>query len=101
MIESALWYRRKGFSVIPCKKDKRPLIKWEPYQLTKPTEDEIKQWWGKWPDANIGLPCGPVSGVDVLDVDTEEAYQNLTEFFLSDTFQTPIAKTPKGRHLYF
>jgi len=101
MIESALWYRRKGFSVIPCKKDKRPLIKWEPYQLTKPTEDEIKQWWGKWPDANIGLPCGPVSGVDVLDVDTEEAYQNLTEFFLSDSFQTPIAKTPKGRHLYF
>ena len=39
--------------------------------------------------------------MDVLDVDTEEAYKNLTEFFLSDTFQTPIAKTPKGRHLYF
>ena len=42
MIESALWYRRKGFSVIPCKKDKRPLIKWEPYQLTKPTEEDRK-----------------------------------------------------------
>lgn len=101
MIESALWYRRKGFSVIPCQKNKKPYIKWEPYQLQKPTEDEIREWWGKWPNANIGLPCGPVSGVDVLDVDTEEAYQNLTEFFLSDTFQTPIAKTPKGRHLYF
>ena len=101
MIESALWYRRKGFSVIPCKKDKTPFIKWQPYQLQKPTEDEIREWWGKWPNANIGLPCGPVSGVDVLDVDTEEAYENLTEFFLSDSFQTPIAKTPKGRHLYF
>ncbi|MCG6538018.1 MAG: bifunctional DNA primase/polymerase, partial [Syntrophales bacterium LBB04] len=101
MLEYALRYRKRGFSVIPCKKDKTPFIKWQPYQLQKPTEDEIRQWWGKHPDANIGIACGPVSGVDVLDVDTEEAYQNLTEIFLNETFQTPIAKTPKGRHLYF
>ena len=101
MLEYALRYRRKGFSVIPCKKDKTPYINWKPYQLQKPTEDEIRQWWEKWPNANIGLPCGQVSGIDVLDVDTEEAYQNLTEFFLNDSFQTPVVKTPNGRHLYF
>lgn len=102
MMEYALHYRKRGFSVIPCKKDKKPYLKsWQSYQLQKPTEDEIRLWWNEHPEANIAIVCGPVSGVDVLDVDTEEAYQNLTEFFIPESLQTPIAKTPKGRHLYF
>lgn len=101
MLDYALKYRRMGFSVIPCKKDKRPLIKWEPYQLQKPSEQEIKDWWSKWPDANIAVVCGQVSGVDVLDCDSQEAFDNVNEFYLSDSFQTPTVKTPKGRHIYF
>jgi putative DNA primase/helicase len=31
--------------------------------------EQIKRWWKKWPDANIGLATGAPSGVDVLDVD--------------------------------
>ena len=30
---------------------------------------QIEEWWRAWPDANIGLATGEVSGVDVLDVD--------------------------------
>jgi len=30
---------------------------------------QIVEWWTKWPDANIGLATGEVSGVDVLDID--------------------------------
>jgi len=101
IMDWALRYRKCGFSVIPCQKNKKPLIKWEAYQTQKPSEEEIRQWWGKWPDANIGIPCGPVSGVDVLDCDSQEAYDNLNEFYLNDSFRTPIVKTPKGRHLYF
>lgn len=101
MLEAALRYRRRGFSVIPCKKDKRPLIKWEPYQFNKPSEDEIRQWWTKWPDANIAIACGPVSGVDVLDCDSQEAFDVLNDFYLGESFSTPTVKTPKGRHLYF
>ncbi|MCG6536426.1 MAG: bifunctional DNA primase/polymerase, partial [Syntrophales bacterium LBB04] len=101
MLDYALRYRRRGFSVIPCRKDKKPLIKWEAYQTQKPSEDEIKQWWGRWPDANIGIPCGAISEVDVLDCDSQEAYDNLNEFYLNDSFRTPTVKTPKGRHVYF
>lgn len=101
MLDYALRYRRRGFSVIPCKKDKKPYIKWEPYQLQKPSEDEIKKWWTDHPDANIAIVCGQVSGVDVLDCDSQEAYDNVNDFYLSDTFVTPTVKTPKGRHLYF
>jgi hypothetical protein len=29
----------------------------------------IQRWWGRWPDANIGLACGEESGFFVLDID--------------------------------
>lgn len=35
--------------------------------------DQIARWWTEWPEANIGIPTGPVEdggcGMDVLDVD--------------------------------
>jgi hypothetical protein len=97
MLKAALHYRNKyGFSVIPCKSDKRPIVKWESFQREKPSVEQIKEWWTKYPYANIGIITGEISGIDVIDCDTEEAYQNLNENFLSDTFQTPVVKTPKA-----
>jgi hypothetical protein len=34
-----------------------------------PSDDEIGAWWDRWPDANIGIVTGTVSGVAVLDID--------------------------------
>jgi len=31
--------------------------------------DQIREWWAKWPLANIGIACGPESGLFVLDID--------------------------------
>jgi hypothetical protein len=31
--------------------------------------ETIRQWWRKWPNANIGLATGEASGIFVLDVD--------------------------------
>lgn len=33
------------------------------------TADEIRAWWEHWPDANVAVVTGSVSGVAVLDVD--------------------------------
>lgn len=30
---------------------------------------QILKWWHKWPEANIGIACGKVSNITVLDVD--------------------------------
>jgi len=30
----------------------------------------VKQWWTKWPRANIGLLTGKVNGIVVLDLDS-------------------------------
>lgn len=33
---------------------------------------QIEHWWTRWPEANLGLPTGAVSGVVVVDVDIRE-----------------------------
>lgn len=100
-LQSAYKYLGLGFSVIPVKRNKRPYVPWEAYQKRKPSRDEIQQWWHKWPDAQVAVVCGEISGVTVVDADSEDSYRNLTENFLPDSVIIPVAKTSKGYHLYF
>jgi hypothetical protein len=67
---SALAYLRRGWSVIPVlPRDKRPAIPWASYQRARADEAEIREWYSRWPDANIGIVTGAVSSLVVLDVD--------------------------------
>jgi len=99
-LKAALQYRASGISVIPLKRNKRPFIKWEKYQTELASENEIRDWFNRWPGANIGIVTGNISKLTVLDADSDNAFAMLDEF-LPDTFVTPTAKTPRGKHLYF
>ena len=99
--KAALFYRKMGYSVIPVKADKRPFIKWEPYQKKPAAEAQIRQWWKKWPNANVAIVTGKESNLTVVDADSEAGRQNLEENFLTDGLVTPIAKTPHGYHYWF
>ena len=37
----------------------------------------IRQWWTKWPSANIGIATGPESGLLVLDIDGVAGWDSL------------------------
>ena len=101
ILQAALWYlENQHFSVIPIKANKKPFIKWTEYQTTLPTREQVKNWWERYPNANIGIVTGEVSGIDVIDCDSE-AGKNAIEDFLPDIFITPVSKTPKGWHYYF
>lgn len=50
---------------------------------------------------NIGLRCGPVSGVVVIDVDTQAALEELAEIVGRDALITVTSKTADGWHLYY
>jgi hypothetical protein len=41
--------------------------------------DCIRAWWKQWPDANIAIATGEVSGIIVLDVDGEAGKQSLAD----------------------
>lgn len=73
MLWAALVYLGRGWSIIPVNRDKHPrLDSWEEYQSRRPTEKEVRAWWTRWPDANIAVICGHLSGMVVVDVDTKE-----------------------------
>jgi putative DNA primase/helicase len=50
---------------------KHPIGKLAPNGRNSATTDPetIKRWWGQCPEAHIGIPTGPESGLVVLDVD--------------------------------
>lgn len=69
LARAALWYARAGWRVFPCvARKKLPAIEgWQ--KLATTDQRQIEAWWSVRPDSNIGVACGPGSGVYVLDVD--------------------------------
>lgn len=99
MLDAALEYWEQGWSVIPISKEtKRPLIKWAKFQDETPEEHLIYAWWEQWPDADIAVVTGAVSGVVVVDCDNEDA----SHAAFDAGMRSPIrVKTKRGHHLYF
>ncbi len=101
MINEALRYQEIGLSIIPIRpKDKKPLVAWEKYQKDRPSAEQIEQWWTQYTNANVAIVTGEISGVDVIDIDSEKGIEALSEH-LPEIFETPTAITPRGgKHLY-
>lgn len=95
LLEAALTYRQKGYSVIPLKPgSKLPLIKWQDYADRLPTEDEIREWWKRVPRANIGVVTGKVSNLVAVDVDVDRGGSAEQIFELAPTGM--ISRTGSG-----
>lgn len=99
-LEAALGYSRAGWNVVPLS-GKRPMVPWARYQKTRVVEAEIRDWWARWPDANVGVVTGAISGLVVLDVDGEEGLRALSEQGLAVP-STLTSKTGGGgfHHLF-
>jgi len=64
----------------------------------------IKEWWVKWPDANIGIVTGKMSGLVVVDIDPKhgglQTYDDLIDGYEKiNTLQ--VITGSGGRHVYF
>ncbi|KQC08229.1 MAG: hypothetical protein APR62_05195 [Smithella sp. SDB] len=97
-LEWAEFYLSQGFSLIPLlPKDKTPAIQWKEYQHRKPTQAELIKWFSNGRN-NIGIVTGKISGIAVIDLDSEAALNFAKQNDFSDT---PSVKTGKGCHLYY
>ena len=71
-LDIALEYLESGWSVIPLSnEEKHPLVKWKKFQKEYPTTDDLERWWEAWPDADVGIITGAISGLCVVDADNE------------------------------
>lgn len=92
----ALWYaQRKGWPVFPCvPRGKEPLTK-QGFKDASTDPEQIKEWWKRWPSANIGCPTGPQSGHDVVDIE-KDGIQTARDKGNQNTWAKYLVATPSG-----
>ena len=105
--DAALRYAEAGIPVLPCLPGgKRPITA---HGLHDATCDpaQLTAWWARWPTANIGIPTGGASGIDVVDIDVRPtgsgfaALRGASVAGLLDGWAA-IVRTPSGgAHVYF
>ena len=77
---------------------KTPIINLRRYRNKRPTRENVRKWFKKCPDANIGLLTGKAHGLYVVDI-TNQDFSSYIEPY--GDFSTAIVKTPEGCHYYF
>jgi hypothetical protein len=120
-LDAALDAVRRGWSVVPMhtirggrcscgmascpSPGKHPRVRWDAYQHRPPTEDEVRRWWQRWLDPNLGVVTGAVSGLVVVDVDPrsggDDALVSLEERFGVLPTTVECLTGGGGAHLYF
>lgn len=86
ILATALYYTGLNFSVIPVGVDKKPLIPWKKYQQEKASKEEIKNWFTqKFPNANVGVVTGKISGIVVVDIEAGGQTNDLPPTVISKT----------------
>lgn len=119
LLRAALEYNKRGWSVLPlhsslngictCGRSscqaagKHPRIKWRDdgvlrQDVANQDMSAIREWFTRWPDSNVGILTGEVSGLVVLDVDGQAGQESIARFEIPDA---PQVLTGKGRHIYF
>ena len=99
-LSDAIRLASEGLPVFACEpRGKRPLAAAAPNGCHSATTDLdiVKDVWGRFPTANVGVATG--NGILVLDVDGDEGILTLSE--LAPLPRTRSVSTGNGRHFYF
>jgi len=121
LAEAALEFCGRGWSVIPlhtavagrcsCRDPscpapgKHPRVAWERFMRGAAPREGIVRWWRRWPQANVGVVTGQVSGLVVLDVDPRHGGGEALAVF--EAAHGALPRTVEsltgggGQHIYF
>ena len=105
--EAASMFAASGVPVFPCTGEgKRPLTA-SGFHDASSDSQVVEDWWSRWPLANIGVPTGAVSGIEVVDVDVTAdasgfaAFTAAQEAGLTDGGFARVRTPSGGMHVYF
>jgi replicative DNA helicase len=106
-LAAALTYADRGWHVLPIPRG-RKYPRFEEWQnLATIDTDLIGVWFERWPDDGVGIACGAVSGIFVIDVDVndgkvgDKTLRDL-EAIHGELPETYTVRTPTGGwHYYF
>ncbi len=120
LLEAALGYARQGWRVFPlhtpvnagCSCSDADCTKVGKHPRTRKglkdattDEQQVRRWWSKWPDANIGVLTGQESGLLVVDADDKGGRTGSANLAaLASAYDCPIdtmtVRTGSGVHFY-
>lgn len=66
MLKAALSYVARGFAVFPLRPNSKQPAVTRGFHAASRDPEQIREWWTRWPDANIGMPT---EGMLVVDID--------------------------------
>lgn len=105
--DAAVRFVAVGVPVFPCVPGgKRPLVEHGFHQASAEVS-QVAAWWRRWPMANIGIPTGAPSGMEVVDVDVHTAGTGFPAFRAAHreghaTGWAALVRTPSGgMHAYY
>jgi hypothetical protein len=105
--DAAFTFAQSGIPVFPCASGgKRPLTHAGFHEASCDTS-QVGAWWARWPSANIGMPTGSESGVDVVDIDVTDtdsgfgAFERASAAGLVEGELARVRTPSGGLHVYF
>jgi hypothetical protein len=78
--DTAARFAAAGVPVFPCVPGGKTPLTHEGFHDATADPGRVRSWWRWMPAANIGLPTGVVSGVEVVDVDRKAAGSGFPAF---------------------
>jgi hypothetical protein len=88
-LDAALTYASWGWRVLPViPNDKRPATAHGVNDATS-DQEQIRDWWTKNPDYNIGIAAGEASGIVVFDIDPRNGGDDSWDAFIKEHGDTP------------
>jgi hypothetical protein len=105
--QAASRYAAEGVPVFPCVPgEKRPLTSHGFHDATADLRT-VRAWWDRWPMANIGIPTGAFSGIDVVDIDRRPEHSGFAAFErarrtgITGRWEALIRTPSGGIHAYY
>ena len=107
--QAALLLASVGIPVFPCAPGaKHPLIRRGRGFLDATTNTtQIAHWWSSQSNANLAIPTGAISGIDVVDIDVHEgsdgykAFRRARDAGLLSGWSMLVRTPSNGLHIYF
>lgn len=120
LLSAAIWYAGNSFPVFPVHNVRGGRCSCGRHNCEYPgkhprtvhgfrnaTKDpaQIRKWWEEWPDANIGVPTGTVSGLLAIDIDPRNGGDDSWEALIVKYGRPPGTAEQSsgggGRHIVF
>jgi hypothetical protein len=98
---AARFYAAAGLPIFPLRPGtKIPFPRTHGLKDATADADQVRSWWARTPQANIGMPTGGASGFDVVDVDGPEGWAVLDDIALPPILARARTCQPGRWHLF-